>query len=161
RPSGASSSPKTPSHLPANLCKKPKIRPGGFPVFTIGAGCVTMQSVITASLYHSIVIEAGSAADGKEEHKMSTWKEAVSLLPTGAMALARAACGCTASSASGASGAASAAASSEAESAADSAAASANVASSADSDLAYVQDKGTLVVGMTDFAPMDYRDENG
>lgn len=31
----------------------------------------------------------------------------------------------------------------------------------AGSDLAYVQDKGTLVVGMTDFAPMDYRDANG
>ena len=31
----------------------------------------------------------------------------------------------------------------------------------AESDLAYVQDKGTLVVGITDFAPMDYRDENG
>ena len=31
----------------------------------------------------------------------------------------------------------------------------------AESDLAYVQGKGTLVVGMTDFAPMDYRDENG
>ena len=30
-----------------------------------------------------------------------------------------------------------------------------------DSDLAYVQTKGTLVVGMTDFAPMDYKDENG
>ena len=30
-----------------------------------------------------------------------------------------------------------------------------------DSDLAYVQNKGTLVVGMTDFAPMDYRDANG
>ena len=30
-----------------------------------------------------------------------------------------------------------------------------------ESDLAYVQDKGTLVVGMTNFAPMDYRDENG
>ena len=30
-----------------------------------------------------------------------------------------------------------------------------------DSDLAYVQDKGTLVVGITDFAPMDYKDENG
>lgn len=29
------------------------------------------------------------------------------------------------------------------------------------SDLAYVQDKGTLVVGMTDFAPMDYRDAGG
>lgn len=32
---------------------------------------------------------------------------------------------------------------------------------SAGSDLAYVQDKGTLVVGMTDFAPMDYRDTDG
>ena len=30
-----------------------------------------------------------------------------------------------------------------------------------ESDLAYVQDKGTLVVGITEFAPMDYRDENG
>ena len=32
---------------------------------------------------------------------------------------------------------------------------------SGESDLAYVQTKGTLVVGMTDFAPMDYKDENG
>ena len=31
----------------------------------------------------------------------------------------------------------------------------------ADSDLAYVKEKGTLVVGITDFAPMDYKDENG
>lgn len=31
----------------------------------------------------------------------------------------------------------------------------------ADSDKAYVQGKGTLVVGITDFAPMDYKDENG
>ena len=30
-----------------------------------------------------------------------------------------------------------------------------------ESDLAYVQDKGTLVVGITEFEPMDYRDENG
>ena len=89
---------------------------------------------------------------------MRKWKKAVSLLLTGAMALSFAACGGTAS---GASGAASTAGSSEAESAADSAPASENVASSADSDLAYVQDKGTLVVGMTDVAPMDYRDENG
>lgn len=29
------------------------------------------------------------------------------------------------------------------------------------SDLAYVKDKGTLVVGITEFAPMDYKDENG
>ena len=31
----------------------------------------------------------------------------------------------------------------------------------ADGDVAYIQDKGTLVVGITDFAPMDYKDENG
>ena len=30
-----------------------------------------------------------------------------------------------------------------------------------ESDLAYVQDKGTLVVGITVFEPMDYEDENG
>jgi len=29
------------------------------------------------------------------------------------------------------------------------------------SDLGYVKDKGTLVVGITDFEPMDYKDENG
>ncbi len=29
------------------------------------------------------------------------------------------------------------------------------------SDMQYVIDKGVLVVGITDFAPMDYRDENG
>ncbi len=32
---------------------------------------------------------------------------------------------------------------------------------SADSDVAYIQDKGTLIVGITDFAPMDYKDDNG
>ena len=31
----------------------------------------------------------------------------------------------------------------------------------AESDFRYIQDKGTLIVGITDFAPMDYRDENG
>ena len=31
----------------------------------------------------------------------------------------------------------------------------------ADSDLAYVQAKGKLVVGITDFLPMDYKDEAG
>lgn len=29
------------------------------------------------------------------------------------------------------------------------------------SDLKYIQDKGTLIVGITDYAPMDYKDENG
>lgn len=34
-------------------------------------------------------------------------------------------------------------------------------AESTDSDLAYVKDKGTLVVGITDFEPMDYQDDSG
>ncbi len=37
----------------------------------------------------------------------------------------------------------------------------AGCSSKADSDLKYVQDKGKLVVGITDYAPMDYKDENG
>lgn len=31
----------------------------------------------------------------------------------------------------------------------------------AESDMAYVKEKGVLVVGITDFNPMDYKDENG
>lgn len=31
----------------------------------------------------------------------------------------------------------------------------------ADGDVAYIQDKGTLIVGITEFEPMDYKDENG
>ena len=31
----------------------------------------------------------------------------------------------------------------------------------AESDLAYITEKGVLVVGITDFEPMDYKDENG
>ena len=31
----------------------------------------------------------------------------------------------------------------------------------ADSDVAYIQDKGVLIVGITDFAPMDYKNDNG
>lgn len=36
-----------------------------------------------------------------------------------------------------------------------------NVSASADSDLAYIQEKGTLVVGITEFEPMDYQDADG
>ena len=32
---------------------------------------------------------------------------------------------------------------------------------SSDSDLEYIKDKGTFIVGITDFAPMDYQDDNG
>lgn len=34
-------------------------------------------------------------------------------------------------------------------------------ASESDSDVKYIQDKGTLIVGITEFEPMDYKDENG
>ena len=30
-----------------------------------------------------------------------------------------------------------------------------------DSDLAYLQEKGTMIVGITEYEPMDYKDENG
>ena len=33
--------------------------------------------------------------------------------------------------------------------------------SSSDSDLKYIQKKGTMIVGITDYEPMDYKDENG
>ena len=33
--------------------------------------------------------------------------------------------------------------------------------SAADSDVAYIQGKGTLIVGITDFAPMDYKGDSG
>ena len=33
--------------------------------------------------------------------------------------------------------------------------------SSSDSDLKYIQKKGTMIVGITAYAPMDYKDENG
>ena len=34
-------------------------------------------------------------------------------------------------------------------------------AAAEDSDVAYIQDKGTFIVGITDFEPMDYRDDKG
>ena len=34
-------------------------------------------------------------------------------------------------------------------------------ASESDSDVAYIQGKGKLLVGITEFAPMDYKDDNG
>ena len=34
-------------------------------------------------------------------------------------------------------------------------------AEASESDVAYIQEKGKLIVGITDFAPMDYKDDNG
>lgn len=35
------------------------------------------------------------------------------------------------------------------------------MASASDSDVAYIQDKGTLIVGITEFEPMDYKNDAG
>lgn len=52
--------------------------------------------------------------------------------------------------------------SSDSDSSSDSdAKAESDAGSSDESDMEYVKDKGTLVVGITDFEPMDYKDENG
>ena len=73
-------------------------------------------------------------------------------------------CG-SSSSGSAASSSAAAEAASAAEASADtstaSAAATAATADVADSDVAYIKDKGTLIVGITDFEPMDYKDDSG
>ncbi len=82
-------------------------------------------------------------------------KKVLALLLAMAMVISLAACGNeTKTSVSDESGA------SKTESA-DSASKTESADSAAEgSDLAYVQDKGTLVVGITDFEPMDYKGEN-
>ena len=50
---------------------------------------------------------------------------------------------------------------SSADTSASTDAAAEDTAADAKSDLAYVKEKGTLVVGITEFEPMDYKDENG
>lgn len=76
-------------------------------------------------------------------------KRFMSLLLAGAMTAALlAGCGSTGSSSAG-----------SASSGAVSSGAAASSGAQPESDLAYVQDKGTLIVGITDFAPMDYKEE--
>ena len=77
-------------------------------------------------------------------------KKVISAVMAGAMAVSMTACGSSAAS-SAAPSASSAAASNGASSVAASSAA-------AGSDLDYVKNKGKLVVGVTDFEPMDYKD---
>ena len=81
-------------------------------------------------------------------------KKTLSLALALTMALSLAACGNSGGSSSSAPADASGS-SSQANSSTSSS--SANT----ESDLAYVQNKGTLVVGITEFEPMDYKDENG
>lgn len=68
-------------------------------------------------------------------------KKIIAMLLTATMVLSLAACG------------------SKEESATDSAANTADDAEASESDMDYVKDKGVLVVGITNFAPMDYKEE--
>lgn len=81
-------------------------------------------------------------------------RKMISLALGAAMVLSMA--GCVSSSAKADSAAASASAASEAAVSTASAG-----AESGDSDVQYIKDKGTLIVGITDFEPMDYKDDNG
>lgn len=80
-------------------------------------------------------------------------KKLVSMAMAAALVLGLAACGSTASSAASSESAAS---STESSAASESAA-----ETSADSDLAYVQGNGKMVIGYTVYEPMNYTDENG
>ena len=95
---------------------------------------------------------------GEKNGGYITMKKILSLVLAAAMALSLAACGGQSdntqdqTSGSGSASSSAGSASSQAPSADSSA---------AKSDLAYVQDKGTLVVGITEFEPMDYQDASG
>ena len=83
-------------------------------------------------------------------------KKLVALMLVGAMTAAMVT-GCGSSADTSASTDAAA----DAEATEDTAEAAEDTAADAKSDLAYVKEKGTLVVGITEFEPMDYKDENG
>ena len=83
-------------------------------------------------------------------------KKLVALMLVGAMTAAMVT-GCGSSTDTSASTDAAA----DAEATEDTAEAAEDTAADAKSDLAYVKEKGTLVVGITEFEPMDYKDENG
>lgn len=80
-------------------------------------------------------------------------KKLVSMAMAAALVLSLAACGSTAGSAASSDSAAS---STESSAASESAA-----ETSADSDLAYIQGNGKMVIGYTVYEPMSYTDENG
>ena len=80
-------------------------------------------------------------------------KKLVSMAIAAALVLGLAACGSTAGSAASSESAAS---STESSAASESAA-----ETSADSDLAYIQGNGKMVIGYTVYEPMNYTDENG
>lgn len=87
-------------------------------------------------------------------------KKLVALMLVGAMTAAMVT-GCGSSADTSASTDAAEDTAADADATEDTAEAAEDTAADAKSDLAYVKEKGTLVVGITEFEPMDYKDENG
>ena len=87
-------------------------------------------------------------------------KKLVALMLVGAMTAAMVT-GCGSSADTSASTDAAEDTAADAEATEDTAEAAEDTAADAKSDLAYVKEKGTLVIGITEFEPMDYKDENG
>ena len=85
-------------------------------------------------------------------------KTAFALLSAAALALALTACGSSSTTETTAAETEAAAESAETE---ETEAEAESETEAAESDLEYVKGKGTLVVGITDFEPMDYKDANG
>ena len=91
-------------------------------------------------------------------------KKVLSLIMAAALCIAMPACSSTQESSSAAESSETSSSSTESSEASASEASEASgdaEGSAEESDLAYIQDKGTLVVGVTEFEPMDYLDENG
>ena len=91
-------------------------------------------------------------------------KKVLSLIMAAALCIAMPACSSTQDSSSAAEDSETSSSSTESSEASASEASEASgdaEGSAEESDLAYIQDKGTLVVGVTEFEPMDYLDENG
>ena len=82
-------------------------------------------------------------------------KKFLSVMMISAMALSLAACGSSSTTAT------SDASAESTSTASEDTASEAQEDDAADSDLAAIQEKGTLVVGVTDFEPMDYKDADG
>lgn len=88
-------------------------------------------------------------------------KKLMALLLALTMTLSLAACGSSSTDTNDTAGAGAASSAGDTADAAASTDAASSAGSAEDSDLAYVQNKGTLVVGITDFEPMDYKDADG
>ena len=86
-------------------------------------------------------------------------KRLISGILAGILAMSMAACGGSGSSAKTTAAAASSAAETTEAASKEAASGASSEAASGDSDVAYIKGKGTMIVGITDFEPMDYKEQ--